>query len=53
MATAEWVSVREYCKRKGIKSPQIIYNRIAMGKIPKNQWRDVEIKVTRLQMRLD
>lgn len=39
----EWLSVREYCKRLSIKNPQVIYNRIAMGKM-EGKWREVEVK---------
>lgn len=33
------MSVHAYCKKKGIKSPQIVYNRIYMGKM---KWREIE-----------
>lgn len=47
-----WVSVAEYCKKKGIKSPQIVYNRIANGKISKTDWREVEVIVKRKEIKL-
>ncbi len=38
----QWLSVREYCKKVGIKNPQVIYNRIAMGKM-EGKYRVVQI----------
>lgn len=49
-----WISVSKYCKLKGIKSPQIVYNKIAMNKLKKEvDWREVEIKVKRKEMFYD
>lgn len=39
------MSVHAYCKKKGIKTPQIIYNKIAMNRMGKVKWREVEKKV--------
>lgn len=47
-----WVGVAAYCREKGIKSPQIIYNRIATGKMPKDEWREVEVVIKRKQVRI-
>ena len=45
----KWITVGEYCKKKGIKNPQVVYNQIAMRKF-KGSWREVEIKVKRKQI---
>jgi hypothetical protein len=42
MTKQQWLSVREYCKKMNIKNPQVIYNRIAMGKL-NGKWREVKI----------
>jgi len=40
-----WLSVKEYAKRKGLGSPQVVYNWIALGKLKKGkEYREVEIK---------
>jgi len=46
-----WISVREYCKRHGIKTAQIVYNKIATGRL-KEEWREVEITVKRKQIKV-
>ena len=49
----QWVSIRKYCKDNGIKSPQIVYNRIANGKLKKGvDWREVEVVVKRKEMKI-
>lgn len=45
----EWISVREYCKRKGIKTPQVVYNKIAMNKF-EGEWREVDKVVKRKEI---
>jgi len=51
MSRGKWVSVREYARLNRIKSPQVIYNRIATRKLRKNvDWREVEKKVYVKQM---
>ena len=46
-----WISVAQYAKKIGVKSPQIIYNRIAIGKLKKDKdWREIEIKIKRKQI---
>ena len=45
------MTIAEYCKKKGIKNPEVIYNKIAMGKLKKGvEWREVIIKVKRKQI---
>ena len=46
-----WISIAEYAKKKGLKSPQVVYNRIAFGKIKKEDVREVEITVKRKQIK--
>lgn len=39
-----WISIRAYCKKKGLKSPQLVYNRIYTGKLIKGKdWREVVV----------
>ena len=46
-----WVSVGVFCKKKGINSPQIIYNKIANGKLKKDiEWREIEITIKKKQI---
>lgn len=45
----KWVSVREYCRIKGILSPQIVYNRIARGEL---EFREIEVVVKRKQVKI-
>lgn len=44
-----WISIREYCKKKGIKNTQVIYNKIAMNKF-KGKHREVEVTIKRKQV---
>ncbi len=49
-----WISIREYVKRKKLSSVQLIYNRIATGKMKKNiEWREVVTKVKRKEVWVD
>ncbi len=46
-----WVTIAEFCKKKGIKHPEVVYNKIATGKLEKDKdWREVEVLVTRKQI---
>jgi len=48
-----WLSISQYCKKKGIKNRQVVYNRIYLDKIPKDQLREIEITIKRKQIWLD
>ena len=39
---SNWMSVKEYAQKVNAKSPQVIYNKIANGKL-KTKWREIEI----------
>lgn len=40
----KWISVAEYTKLMGLSSTQLVYNRIAVGKMKKDvEWREVEV----------
>ena len=46
----KWVSVSRYAKKRG-KSPQVIYNWLANGKLKKDvDWREIEVKIKRKQI---
>lgn len=46
-----WISIAEYCKKKGIKNPEVVYNKIARGELRKDvDWREVEVIVKRKQI---
>lgn len=39
-----WITVTEYCKKKGIKNTQLIYNQIYIGKLKKDEdWKEIEV----------
>lgn len=47
----KWVSVKEYQKLTGQKSPQVIYNWMALGKLKKDvDWREVKVTVLRKEI---
>jgi len=47
----KWISVCQYAKLKGFRSPQVAYNHIATGKLKKGkEWREVEVKVKRKEV---
>ncbi len=47
----KWVSVPKYSKLKKLKSPQVVYNWIANGKLEKEkQWREVKKLVSRKEV---
>ena len=49
-----WLSVREYAKRRGLKSSQVVYNWIAIGKLKEGkEWRKVEIKKIKKEVAFD
>jgi hypothetical protein len=47
----EWISVREYAKRKKLKTPQVVYNWIAKNKLKENlEWRKMKIEKSLIQV---
>lgn len=49
-----WMTVEEYCKKKGIKSPQTIYNKIYMNRMEKDvEWKEVDVIVKRKLIRYE
>lgn len=46
-----WITVAEFARKTGKKSPQVIYNKIATGKLVKDvQWREVEVLCKRKEV---
>ena len=49
----KWMSVPAYAKKKGLKSPQVVYNWIMNNKLKKGiDWREVEITKKKKEIRV-
>ena len=52
--TGEWLSVAEYAKRLNLKTPQVVYNWIATGKLKKDvQWREIKLTLIKKEVWYD